>query len=201
MLDHTEHLLLQRARGGEDDAFGELQAELEPAARRFIRRLIGMNDAEDDIVQDVFIALYRNLNRIEPVEKLRPYVFRMIRNRCYDELRRLGRFQAVSLDDEPLEAVASLQSPPEGQPEEVAYWLMLYVEVQEAMERLPELQRQALILYSEENLSYAEIAEVMNTSIGTVKSRLFYAKRTLRQLVSVETLQALDGEFGGTNDD
>jgi RNA polymerase sigma-70 factor (ECF subfamily) len=201
LLDHPEHLFLQRAQGGEDEAFGELQAELEPAARRFIRRLIGMSDAEDDIVQDVFIALYRNLNRIEPVEKLRPYVFRMIRNRCYDELRRLGRFQAVSLDDEPLEAVASLQAPPEGQPEEVAYWLMLYVEVQEAMERLPELQRQALILYSEENLSYAEIADVMNCSVGTVKSRLYYAKKTLRQLVSVDTLAALDGEFGrGTND-
>jgi RNA polymerase sigma-70 factor (ECF subfamily) len=201
LLDHPEHVLLQRAQGGEDEAFGELQAELEPAARRFIRRLIGMSDAEDDIVQDVFIALYRNLNRIEPVEKLRPYVFRMIRNRCYDELRRLGRFQAVSLDDEPLEAVASLQAPPEGQPEEVAYWLMLYVEVQEAMERLPELQRQALILYSEENLSYAEIADVMNCSVGTVKSRLYYAKKTMRQLVSVDTLAALDGEFGrGTND-
>jgi RNA polymerase sigma-70 factor (ECF subfamily) len=201
LLDPTEHLLL-RVQGGEDDAFGELQAELEPAARRFIRRLIGVSDAEDDIVQDVFFALYRNLHRIEPIEKLRPYVFRMIRNRCYDELRQLGRFQAVSLDDEPRESAVSLQAPAEGQPEEVAYWLMLYVEVQEAMERLPELQRQALILYSEENLSYAEIAEAMNTSIGTVKSRLYYAKKTLRQLLSVETLQALDGEFGtGANDD
>jgi len=200
LLDHPEHLLL-RAQDGEHDAFGELQAELEPAARRFIRRLIGTSDAEDDIVQDVFFALYRNLKRIEPAEKLRPYVFRMIRNRCYDELRRQGRFQAVSLDDEPMESVVSMQSPPEGQPEEVTYWLMLYLEVQEAMERLPELQRQALILFSEENLSYAEIAEVMNTNIGTVKSRLYYAKKTLRQLLSVDTLQALDEEFGKGDDD
>ncbi len=198
-----EQLLLQRAQAGEEDAFGQLQAELEPAARRFIRRLIGMHDAEDDIVQDVFIALYRNLERIEPAEKLRPYVFRMVRNRCYDELRRQGRFQAISLDDEPVESWVSMQSPPErdSEPEEATYWLLLYLEVQEAMERLPEVQREALILYSEENLSYAEIAEAMNTSIGTVKSRLYYAKKTLRQLLSVETLQALDMEFGkGAND-
>ena len=84
----------------------------------------------------------------------------------------------------------------DSQPEEATYWLLMYLEVQEAMERLPEVQREALILYSEENLSYAEIAEAMNTSIGTVKSRLFYAKKTLRQLLSVETLQALDMEFG-----
>jgi RNA polymerase sigma-70 factor (ECF subfamily) len=199
-----EQLLLQRAQAGEGDAFGQLQAELEPAARRFIRRLIGVHDAEDDIVQDVFFALYRNIERIEPAEKLRPYVFRMVRNRCYDELRRQGRFEAVPLDDEPVESWASMQSPSEreSQPEEVTYWLLLYLEVQEAMERLPEVQRETLILYSEENLSYAEIAEAMNTSIGTVKSRLFYAKKTLRQLVSVETLQALDMEFGkGANDD
>jgi RNA polymerase sigma-70 factor (ECF subfamily) len=202
--DHTEHVLLHRAQAGEEDAFGQLQAELEPSARRFIRRLIGINDAEDDIVQDVFIALYRNLKRIEPAEKLRPYVFRMVRNRCYDELRRLGRFEAVSLDDEPVESWAAMQTPLEAdsQPEEVTYWLMLYLEVQEAMERLPELQRQTLILYSEENMTYAEIAEAMNTNIGTVKSRLYYAKKTLRQFLSVETLQALDMEFGkGANHD
>jgi RNA polymerase sigma-70 factor (ECF subfamily) len=94
-----------------------------------------------------------------------------------------------------------MQSERESQPEAVTYWLLLYLEVQEAMERLPEVQRETLILYSEENLSYAEIAEAMNTSIGTVKSRLYYAKKTLRQLLSVETLQALDMEFGkGAND-
>lgn len=194
LLDQTDHLL-HRAQAGEGDAFGQLQAELEPAARRFIRRLIGTSDAEDDIVQDVFFALYRNLKRIEPAEKLRPYVFRMVRNRCYDELRRQGRFQSVSLGDEPVESVVSMQSPSDSQPEEVAYWLLLYLEVQEAMERLPELQRQALILFAEENLSYAEIAEAMNTSIGTVKSRLYYAKKTLRGLLSVETIQALDEAF------
>jgi RNA polymerase sigma-70 factor, ECF subfamily len=205
VLNQTDHKLLRDLQSSAssdataDDAFGQLQAQLEPGVRRFVRRLIGMSDAEDDIVQDVFIALYRNIHRINPVEKLRPYLFRIARNRCYDELRRQRRFDTVSLDDEPtgLSAAASFDDLPdtESPPDEVTHLLMLHLEVQQAMERLPELQRQALILYCEENLSYNEIAEIMNTSIGTIKSRLYYAKRGLRGLLRPETLSALENEF------
>ncbi len=197
MIVQTEAELLCRAQNGDHDAFQELAERLESPMRRFVWRLIGTHDAADDIVQDAFIALFKNLKRIHPADKLRPYLFRIVRNRCYDELRRQGRYEVASLDDEPVEAYASLQAEPSGesQPEEVAHWLLVYLEVQEAMNRLPELQRQTLILFSEENLSYNEIAAVMNTSIGTVKSRLYHAKQTLRRLMRLETLQALDGEF------
>lgn len=194
----TETELLQLAQAGDHDAFAELQARLDSPIRRFVWRLIGTHPEEDDIVQDSLIALYLNLDRIDPPENLRPYLFRIIRNRCYDLLRKRKRFQHVSLDEEPVESWVSLNEPPEtgSQPEEVTHWLMLNLEVQAAMERLPEVQRQTLILYSEENLSYNEIAEAMDTSIGTVKSRLFYAKKTLRQLLSPETLELLENEFG-----
>ena len=66
--------LLEQARAGSFDAFGELQAALEPPIRRFIRRLLGYHEAEDDIVQTVFIALYRNTHRIDPVAHLRSYI-------------------------------------------------------------------------------------------------------------------------------
>jgi len=193
----TEPELLKLAQCGDHDAFAELQSRLDSPIRRFIWRLVGTQDAEDDIVQDSLIALYLNLDRIQPVENLRPYLFRIVRNRCYDMLRKNGRFEQMSLDDEPVETWVSLHEAPlaGSQPEEVTHWLLLQMEVQQAMERLPELQRQTLILYSEESLSYQEIAEAMNCSIGTVKSRLFYAKKTLRQLISPETLQVLEAEF------
>jgi RNA polymerase sigma-70 factor (ECF subfamily) len=199
---YTEPELLSMAQGGDHDAFAELQTRLESPMRRFIWRLIGTQDAEDDIVQDSFIALYLNLDRIQPVENLRPYLFRIVRNRCYDLLRKRGRFEHMSLDDEPVETYVSLHEAPlsGSQPEEVTHWLMIHMEVQQAMERLPELQRQTLILYSEENLSYGEIAEAMNCSIGTVKSRLFYAKKTLRQFISPETLHLLESEFNSGNE-
>jgi RNA polymerase sigma-70 factor (ECF subfamily) len=63
------------------------------------------------------------------------------------------------------------------------------------MERLPELQRQILIMYSEENLSYQEIAEILETNVGTVKSRLHYAKRALRGMLRPATLEAIEAAF------
>lgn len=196
IIDHTsldEAALLALAQSGDDEAYGLLVVRLEPVVRRVTRRLIGAHDAEDDIVQDVFIALYRHLDRIDPVRGLRPYLFRCVRNRSYDELRRAGRYETLSLDDEPVETYASFNSAPAApdQPDELAHWLLIQLEVRAAMDRLPDPQREALILYAEEGLSYAEIAEVAGTSIGTVKSRLFHAKKNLRGLLRPETLDAL----------
>jgi transposase len=73
--------------------------------------------------------------------------------------------------------------------------MLLALEVREAMDQLPESQRQTLILYSEEGLSYTEIADIMDVSIGTVKSRLFYAKKNLRGLIRPATLDVLAEEF------
>ncbi|MFN8379280.1 MAG: RNA polymerase sigma factor [Anaerolineae bacterium] len=188
--------LLMRARQGDFEAYEALQQALEPAVRRFVRRLIGTSDLEDDLVQVVFIAFYQHMGRIDPPEHLRPYVYRMARNRCYDELRRQGRFRNVSLDEDAVEIHVSFVGAGETPSQEDAvFWLLLQLEVREAMESLPELQRQALILYAEEGLSYAEIATVMDASIGTIKSRIHHAKKTLRRLLRPETLQALDEAF------
>ena len=59
------------------------------------------------------------------------------------------------------------------------------------MDRLPELQRQTMILYCEEDLTYAQIAEAMTTDIGTVKSRIYYGRKNLRKLLKPEILEAL----------
>lgn len=193
LSEQIEYSLLERARDGNDTAFAELQSALESQVRRFVRRLIGRSDVEDDIVQNTFFALYRNLERIDVGEKLRPFVFRVVRNQCYDELRRQGRYEVVSIDEpaEDSDYYAITVADTQPQPDETTHWLMLYGEVQKAIAQLPEMQRQTLLLYTEGNLSYAEIAEAMNVSVGTIKSRLFYAKRNLAQLLTPETQQAL----------
>lgn len=186
--------LLACAQAGDTQAFDQLQLLLETEVRRFIRRLVGHDDS-DDLVQEVFITLYKHLDQIDPPEKLRPFLFRVARHRCYDQLRRRGRYDLVTLDDEPITEWVSFEAGVASPPEDLVHWLLLHLEVREAIERLPEVQRQALILYAEEGLSYAEIAEVMSSSLGTVKSRIYYAKRTLRSSLRPEVLQALDSEF------
>lgn len=191
--DQAERDYLQRAQAGDYDAFESLHQALEPAIARFVRRLIGPGQEAEDIVQDTFIALYLNLHRINPEQKVRPYIYRIARNRCYDVMRRDGRYEYLSLDDEPTSVRVSfnIAAQHESAPEDVAHWLLLHLEVQEAMDNLSPNQRQALSLYCEENLTYAEIAEVMEVSIGTVKSRLFHAKKNLRHLLPPETLAAI----------
>lgn len=196
-LQHTDYEtdLITKAQAGDDEAFGEIQLLLEPQIARFVRRLVGDTDTAD-VVQDVFLSLYKNIKSVYPPEKLRPFLYRVARNRCYDELRRRGRFDQTSIDDEPMSEWVSWHYAEADQPEDLTHWIMLHLEVQEAMQLLPEVQRQALILYSEEEMTYAEIAEIMNTSVGTAKSRVHYARKTLRQMLRPEILAILDGEFG-----
>lgn len=192
---NPEYELLRRARAGDMDAFAALTALLETPARAFTRRLIGQVD--EDIVQEALFALYMNLEKLDPPSKLRPFLFRVIRNRCYDRLRAQGRYQIISLDEDSATGSDTREAQiasDEPQPDEQVDWLLIYAEVQQAMQQLPELQRQTLILYSEAGLSYDEIAEAMNVSAGTVKSRLFYAKRTLIRLLAPETVRALENK-------
>src|SRR5689334_12750126 len=138
--EQTEQELLERARAGDFNAFADLQARLEAQVRRFIRRLIG-SDTEDDIVQEAFFALYMNLEQMEPPSRLRPFLFRVVRNRCYDQLRALGRYEFVSLDEEPddSETLPTVAVDDQPQPDETTHWLLLVAQVEAAVEHLPEL--------------------------------------------------------------
>lgn len=199
MTSPVEIILLERLCAGDPDAFDALHARLEPMIARFVRRLVGDSADADDIVQETFIGFYRHAHTINPPHMLRPYLFRIARNRAYDALRRQGRYERVSLDedeDDPVQVRIGFDlAQYNTTPEDAAGWMLLLMEVRAAIDRLPELQRQALILYAEESLTYAEIAAVMEVSIGTVKSRLFHAKRSLRDLLSDDALRLIREEL------
>ena len=197
-LDESD--LLRALQAGDEGAFVVIMQRLESPLRRYIRRLTGDTDAGDDIMQDVFFTLYRKCDQVDASRGLRPWLFRVARNRCYDELRRQGRFQSVSLDadaDAQTFSLAETLPDPAEPTEELAHWLFIQLVVREAMEKLPENQRQALILYAEEQMSYAEIAVATNTNPGTVRSRLSHARRTLRRLVPPWVLASLEGDAAG----
>lgn len=184
--DSKLEIILKLAQLGDNDAFSDLQIQFEQSVRRFVLRLIGHHDEVDDIVQRTFIALYMNLDRIEPVAKLRPFLFRVARNLSYDYLRKIYRHEDVSLQDCEYRLSTNASSL-----EEKAHWSIVFEEVRKVIDCLPIIHRDTLILYIEEGLSQAEIAETMNTEIGTVKSRLFYARKLLKQTVSPDILSML----------
>ncbi len=192
MTDGSEQALLERARAGDGAAFADLQKLLQRPAQRFLRRLIGAHSAEEDILREASLALYLNLERLTSADALRPFLFRVIRNLCYSELRKQGRFTTISLDDpcasgDP--AVRNLAEP-RPPPHDQVEWLLLYAEVQQALGRLPELQRQALILYFEEDLTYPQIAEIMGADVGTIKSRIYYSRQNLLKHLKPDVAEA-----------
>lgn len=206
MINEGERELLAAAQAGDPAAFSALYAGLMPDVTRFVRRLIGDGQDAEDVAQDTLFTLYMQLASIDPPEKLRPFVFRVARNRCYDILRRQGRFEQVAVDDDESDyggvrvsfEIASTQHDPT--PEDATAWLLVMLEVRDAMDRLPEAQRQVLILFCEEGFAYDEIAQIMDVSIGTVKSRMFHARRALRGLLSVRTLNAIDEMLNGEDE-
>jgi len=184
-------------------AFERLQAELDPPVRRYIRRVLGVqvNDiAVDDLAQETFIALYHRLTRSVdplPLSEAKPYTYGIARNLCYAELRRVERY-GLSLEDDRDSSddahgmgytvlADSTQSP-----ETAAYWMLLNIEVQQAINKLPPTHREALLLYCQAEMSYEEIADTLGVNVGTVKSRLHYAKRMMRGLVSAATIEAIE---------
>jgi RNA polymerase sigma-70 factor, ECF subfamily len=186
-------LLFCRARGGDHAAFDALQTHLLPAVRRFVRRLLGDPTAEEDIIREAFLALYLNLGRMDREGALLPFLYRVARNRSYDLLREKGRYDVVSLDDGGEEDRPWQESRPSPSPtpDATVLRLLAWAEVQTAMEHLPEKQRQALILFSQEDLSYVQIAEVMNLEISTVRATLFLARKNLLRRLRPDTLHAL----------
>ncbi len=194
-----EQALLKKAQQGDREAFEQLHLRLEPPIRRFIRRLIGHEQDCDDLVQETFLSLYLNLHRINPLSQLRAYTYQIARNACYSRLRRLRRRDELSIEEDE-EAPGGprlsfdLRDTLNAAPEDVAHWMLLKMEVDEAIDRLPASQREVLLLYSEAELSYAEIAQTLDISLGTVKSRIFHAKRTLRGLVKPHVLLAIQAD-------
>jgi RNA polymerase sigma-70 factor (ECF subfamily) len=196
-VDDNIPSLLAQAQAGDHAAFEALHGAFMLPLLRFTRRLVPSNEEAEDIVQETFMTLYLHLGQIDPPEKLRPFLYRVARNRCYDRLRRSGRYEQIEWDEDdaqPRVRVSFAGQSAQSNDDDAAHWLMLHLEVKAAMESLPELQRQTLLLYAEDELSYQEIADIMEVSIGTVKSRIFHAKRGLRRLLPRETLAAIEDD-------
>ena len=185
-------LILASVKQGDRKSFDALQQQLLPSVERFVRRLIGQAEDRNDIVREAFLALWISRNRITNAEGLLPFLYRVARNTAYDILRSQGRFDIASehtKDDSEGELVR-FPSDAIG-PEEETLRLQLWAEVQVAIDRLPEMQRQTLILYAEEDFTYQQIADTMSCDIGTVRTRLHHARRNTVRHLRPDTREAL----------
>jgi RNA polymerase sigma-70 factor (ECF subfamily) len=147
-------------------------------------RMLGSNSEVEDIAQQVFIRVWKSASRYQPRAKFTTWLLKITRNLVFNELRRTKRRAQMPLQPEP--GAEEITLPDEGTPAPDAS--LLETELQQAIEnvitQLPETQRMALVLRRYEELSYDDIAEVLDLSVPAVKSLLFRARTELRARLS-----------------
>lgn len=177
--------LVREAGAGDLDAFNLLVLRHQRAVFGLCLRLVGDVPAAEDAAQDAFVKAWGAVAgfRGEDAAQVRPWLFRIAANRCYDDLRLRGRRPTASLEAEPLavEPIWSSQAAaPEG-PEAATLRGELAIHLERAVAALPPDQRLAVLLADIAGCDYAEVAAVTGAALGTVKSRLNRARARLRQ--------------------
>jgi len=168
-----ERLLVVRCQSGDEEAYRELVGRFGPRLRYFLRKLLPYGDRADDLLQEVWIDVFRQLPRLQDVGAFTPWIYKIVRARAALELRRNGRTPPAA---ELPEFATATQEEPAFSPEDA-------VRIHSALDELPAEQREALVLRFLEELSYEEICEVVGCPVGTVRSRIHYAKLAMQRLL------------------
>ena len=168
--------LVARAQQGHGEAREELARRFRRPAYLFAFQLLGHREEALDVAQDSMLRFFRTLARFDPDRPVIPWLFRIVRNRVIDLARR--RRPTESIDD-PAAPHSDPPAPPEANPETLAHRRDLQRQLWRAVHRLTRRQREILILRDYQDLSYAEIAAVLDIPQGTVMSRLHAARKAL----------------------
>jgi RNA polymerase sigma-70 factor (ECF subfamily) len=172
-----ERLLVIRSQLGDQQAFSELVTLYGPRLRYFVRKFVG-NHAAEDLVQEVWLAVFRGLPRLTSVEAFRTWLYRIARDQALGLLRRQRRLPTIVSNGEAVSEAVDETS--------IEFRADDTAAVHRALDGLPAEQREVLVLRFLENMSYEEIAGVTGAPVGTVRSRLFYGKQTLRDKLQGE---------------
>jgi RNA polymerase sigma-70 factor (ECF subfamily) len=176
-----EHYLIKQAQAGDVSAYNTLVLHYQDVVYNVAYRIMGEPGAADDASQEAFISAYKALHRFRG-GSFKSWLMRIVTNACYDELRRRKRRPQSSLDQivEDYESSPLLVSQSTPGPEENRQWTEVVEAITHCLDQLPDEQRVATVLRDVEGYDYGEIAEIMASTLGTVKSRLSRARAKLR---------------------
>ena len=162
-----------RCRLGEPGAFAELVREMERPLLYYAAKLLVDEDAAFDVLQEVWLTAFRAIRRLEDTRTVRSWLYRITHDRAVDRVRHdRSRDRA--------ERVRSEGTPEEGG-EEPSFGAEDAQAVHRALDRIDLRHREVLVLHFLDDLSIADIAAVIGEPAGTVKSRIYYAKRALKE--------------------
>jgi RNA polymerase sigma-70 factor (ECF subfamily) len=176
MITTCDQDLILQMQNGSLEALGELYDRHRQVVYRTALAITGDGDAANDLLQDVFLRLYRFAERIDIERPLEPWLYRMTTNLSYTWVKRNRRWFR------PLEDLVDwFSSGDEDRPLAVVEQRDDWQQVQKAVSNLPLPQRIVVVLYYLNDLSLQEISEILVIPVGTVKSRLHYGRNMLKK--------------------
>jgi RNA polymerase sigma-70 factor (ECF subfamily) len=172
MEENPERLYLRvvvlRCQAGDGSAFAELVERCAPRLRYYLRKMLGNVHSAEDALQEVWLDVFRGLPRLADAGAFTAWLYRIARDRALRTVRR-RRHVPRALTEEPADDEPGDFSAADAEA------------IHLGLDELPPEQREALVLRFLEGMSYEEIARVAGCELGTVRSRLHYAKRALRR--------------------
>ena len=165
-----EQVLVLRCQIGDKDALAELINRYQAPLRYFISRLSANSEMAEDIFQDTWLTVIRRIHSLKKLDAFSIWLYRIARNKVYQQLRR--KKMLSKLDEKiivPNNTEDDVFSPEDA------------VKIHRCLKELLPEYREVLMLRFLEQMSYKQISEVTNCSLGTVKSRIYYAKLALKK--------------------
>jgi RNA polymerase sigma-70 factor (ECF subfamily) len=180
-MELSDDQIIERTLAGETDAFSLLVRKWERPIYGLSLRMLGRDEDARDVCQETFLAAFRNLRKFRGEAKFSSWLYRIALNACHSRLRHRGGAVEQSIDDEG----------EEGRKYELADTAAESLTdrlhrneragiVRRALQALPPEMRQVIVMKEYEELTFAEIAEVLQVPVSTVKSRLYTGLQQLR---------------------
>jgi RNA polymerase sigma-70 factor (ECF subfamily) len=187
MPDQTDPdaALMLRVKRGDRAAFVELVEKFQQPLFNFVFRTLRDETEAEDVAQNTFLQVWKSRARYQHTAKFSTWLFTIARNLCLNEIRRRSRHPAESLE----ETHAEHDDQPQRQYEDKKVFLPtenvlhgeLSKKIEEALDELPENQRTAILLCRQDEISYEEIAEILNCSLSATKSLIHRGRETLKE--------------------
>ena len=186
MLEDNE--LIELFQEGEEEVFDVLVKRYSPAMVNFFYRVCWQRELAEDLAQEVFIKLYRNLGRFSTTGSFKAYIYKIAKNVWIDFLRsKKGQSElSKNVVSASSEIVLNNLKSREPSAEEVVYYNEKVEILQETVNQLSEEHKMAFMLY-QDDMKYSEIAEVLSIPEGTVKSRLHHVFNKLKKALFEES--------------
>ena len=175
-MDNPEQLLIQQIAGGSREAFEQLYRAWQTRLFRYLLRMVGDSGAAEELTNDTMVAAWKAAPSFKGQSKVSTWLFAIARNKALNSLR---RHQPETVEVEEAMAVASSSG---GQEQSVSRD-RLHTTMKDALQQLSPDHREVMELTFYQELSYQEIAEIMQCPVNTVKTRMFYAKKKLQEIL------------------